>query len=65
MTKKHFEALAEALRNEKPALDAPLAVKEQWVKTVFAVAFVCRNHNNNFRLERFYTAAGVEGGKAC
>ena len=45
MTRKHFKALAEALR-----------ISEASAKTVKEVALVCARHNPNFNWEKFREA---------
>lgn len=63
MTKKHFEALAAALKERKPSnsddytSDAGL---EQWIADVYAVADVCAAHNAHFDRARFLAACEME-----
>lgn len=65
MTRKHFEALAEALKHENPnRLGVPgihRAETSQWEVDVIAVADACAQFNGNFDRGRFYRAAGLEG----
>jgi len=60
MTKRHFKALAEALKNVPRNSDTEENV---WWKTVQAVAQVCFQFNERFDEERFYEA--VKGSKPC
>lgn len=66
MTRKHFIALAEALRASRPEPDDYLHTDEYqarlstWEYTVRAVAGTCRSFNGLFDLYRFLAAAGVE-----
>lgn len=60
MTRKHFEALAEALRFSQP----PYGDHDrwsQWDADVKAIATACKQFNANFDVERFLDAC--EGGK--
>jgi hypothetical protein len=68
MSKKHFQALAEAFQSNKPAsiptaVDretriAQTACREQWVCDVRAVAAACAQSNGRFDFNRFYLACG-------
>jgi hypothetical protein len=59
MTKKHFKALAEALRETRPDLViAPLEYKIQWNSDVRAVANACRTFNPLFDYGKFINACG-------
>jgi hypothetical protein len=68
MTKKNFEALAEALRERCPNYvvgddDASLSTRHQrvgWFQAVSAVTSVCEANNPRFDRERFYRACGIE-----
>ena len=58
MTKKHFDALAAALRHQQPMFnDAAVA---QWECDVDSIAGVCARFNPNFDRARFLAACGVE-----
>lgn len=61
MSKKHFQALADALRASKVL---PIAgwenVHTQWKIDVIAVADVCAAQNSRFDRSRFYSACGME-----
>ena len=67
MTKKHFIALADALRAEKPGTNWDANKHVQWGLDVKAIANVCAAHNPNFNLGRWlgYIAGtnGPSGGK--
>lgn len=66
MTKKHFIALADALRAEKPGDNWDPNKRVQWDLDVKAIANVCAAQNPNFNRERWlgYTAGtnGPSGG---
>jgi hypothetical protein len=62
MTRKHYIALASALRNARPwnyeANDkAPACVA--WLASVAAVSETCGRDNARFNSDRFLTACGV------
>ena len=61
MTKKHFKAIAEALKDMKPSytmLDCPEF--QQWQRDVVAMERVCSKFNPNFNNLRFLAACGLE-----
>jgi hypothetical protein len=58
VSKKHFKALAEALRAEKPQENWDPNKRIQWSLDVRAVADVCQRMNPNFDRDRFNTACG-------
>ena len=58
MSKKHFKALAEALRAEKPPENWNPNKRIQWSLDVRAVAEVCQRMNPKFDIDRFNTACG-------
>lgn len=58
MIKKHFKALADALKDSKPLDNDVFDKQVQWHKDIDAVADVCRNMNRAFDAERFYAACG-------
>jgi len=60
MSRKHFIALAAALKARRPVIEA-LASRQQWRLDVEAIADVCNDSNTNFDRERFLAACGVEG----
>ena len=66
MNKKHFIALAEALREVKPREDDPFAYG-QWQRDVAAICGVCRSQNCNFNESVFLGfingTKGPNGGK--
>lgn len=63
MTRKHFEALAAALKDSKPDGNGevvhPIALT-QWRADVRAIALVCHAYNHQFSTRRFYDACGYE-----
>ncbi len=64
MTKKHFIALADALREIKPQTpcEGGLAMSIQFDKTLHAVAGVCTQSNPRFNSERWFGyIAGTNG----
>ena len=69
MTRKHFKALADALKNSHPAQSpgyvhgSPESARDcrVWAGTVENVAYACRSFNPNFDRARFLTACGWEG----
>ena len=62
MTKKHFIALADALRAEKPGTNWDPNKMVQWELDVKAIANVCAAHNPNFNRERWLGyIAGTNG----
>lgn len=66
MTKKHFVALAAALKSSAPldkgALndDTDCALIRQWRDDCRAVASVCAQFNPNFNRAKFLKACGME-----
>lgn len=56
MTKRDFEALADALANVRPSHSALDTVYRGWKDSVFAVADVCAASNPRFDRERFIAA---------
>lgn len=58
MSKKHFRALAEALRAERPDAEALASTFAQWQRDVEAVVRVCRGSSVRFDSERFLEACG-------
>ena len=60
MSKKHFVAIAEALRSEKPGENWDPNKRVQWMLDVRAIARVLASYNAAFDLERFLTAAGAD-----
>lgn len=65
MTRKHFKALADALKRVKPAKsdfiseDAANQAAWTWERTVDAVAGMCREANDLFDRAKFLTACGM------
>lgn len=73
MTKRHFQALAEALGKIKPAApdgvgplsDVAMAHRQavrEWGQAVSAVADVCADSNGRFDRRRFLAACDAEPG---
>lgn len=62
MSRKHFQALADALRYTRPydswPADEADSRRVQWNKTVQAVALVCGSSNELFDEGRFLEACG-------
>ena len=58
MSKKHFEALAQVLSNNKPEKKG--VALAQWKKDCEAVADACRDQNYNFDRQRFLSACGCD-----
>lgn len=58
MTKKHFVALAAALKSVKPRITTTTD-HQQWVLTVNAILNFCQSQNAQFDRERFLAACGV------
>lgn len=53
MSKKHFIALADALRGVRPLLPESNAAVIQWARDVDAIADVCARSNPAFKRDRF------------
>jgi hypothetical protein len=60
MSRKHFKALAEALKAEKPGANWSANKHVQWQLDVNAIAATCARFNGNFKRERFLAACGLE-----
>ena len=58
MTRKHFEALAAALRNSH--IEGDPSYIDQWIVDCQAVAEICARFNPNFDRARFLAACGVQ-----
>lgn len=54
MTRKHFNELAEILRDLRPKRSK--IEKALWDEVVVQIATMCSNHNDRFDRERFYEA---------
>ena len=59
MTKKHFTALAEALRFERPSKRS-VNKMVQWKLGCKAVADVCKRYNSNFDYDKFIKACETD-----
>jgi hypothetical protein len=59
MTKKPFEAIAEAMARQKPADHWDANKHTQWNLDVNALADMCAAENPNFDRARFLRACGV------
>lgn len=65
MTRKHFEAIAWALKVQRPECSAPLPTPAelgrlaQWLSDCKAIADACYQFNGQFDRERFLDAAGT------
>lgn len=66
MQKRHFEALARALRETRPESAKLNFFVHQWGKDVERIADVCATTNVSFRRGQFYDACGftAEYGRA-
>jgi len=53
MSKKHFIALADSLRDSRPETHWDLNKATQWRKDVNAIADFCRSHNPRFNRDRW------------
>ena len=62
MSKKHFIALADALRAEKPASHWDPNKRVQWELDVKAIADVCCSSNPRFKRERWLAYVNGECG---
>jgi len=60
MTRKHFEALAAALRGTRPFPGDSPEAWDQWRATVRAVTDTCYQFNGQFNRDRFERAAGFD-----
>ena len=64
MSKKHFVALAAALKEQRVRFAENMDQHAQWCRDVQAVTDVCARFNANFDRDRFLTACGlIKGGK--
>lgn len=67
MTRKHFEALALALKQTRPDYSTfPAGAIDQWRADVRAIAEVLLAHNPRLTTRGFYAACGyeIEGAKS-
>ena len=64
MSRKHFQALADCLRQAKVQ---NMLDEEQWVYMIGSIANVCADHNPLFDRQRFYSACRVDckGCESC
>jgi hypothetical protein len=67
MSRKHFEAIAAALRSNAPAPDSnSYEVESQLFESIVAaVAGACERANPRFDRERFEKASGLEAVQCC
>lgn len=62
MTRKHFKALADALKDAHPGLDYPTYIPlSVWAECVENVADACQTFNPGFDMDRFYAACTPDG----
>jgi hypothetical protein len=59
MSRKHFRALADALKAEKPGDNWNPNKRVQWELDVKAIANTCAQFNPNFQRDTFLAACGV------
>lgn len=57
MSRKHFVALAETLREHRPSEGVDALIR--WERLCRDIALVCKRDNPRFQTERFLTACGV------
>jgi hypothetical protein len=62
MSRKHFKALADALKTEKPGDNWNPNKRVQWELDVKAIANTCATFNGRFSRSRFLAACGLEDG---
>ena len=63
MTKKHFQTLADSLKNRvlsQPSIDTQETAQAQWEHCVECVAQACKELNPRFNRDRFFKACGYE-----
>lgn len=61
MTKKHFQALADALKSVRDdAMGKTVSQYEIWEECCAAISAVCGDHNPRFDRSRFLTACGLD-----
>jgi hypothetical protein len=63
MSKKHFNALADAMKNTKPSKGEGteyLIKYSQWKRDTQSIAEVCLQSNSRFDYHFFLSACGVE-----
>ena len=58
MSRKHFKALADNLKAERPCEHWDANKRVQWDMCVKAVARTCKSMNPGFKPERFFMACG-------
>ena len=63
MTKRHFEALADALAEARPLADQGAAALICWERTVGRIANVCAASNGRFDRGRFLNAVSARADK--
>lgn len=59
MSRKHFKALADALKDEKPGDNWNPNKRVQWEIDVKAIANTCARFNDRFNSSRFLAACGA------
>lgn len=60
MSRKHFKAIAVALLDCRPAMNAGREAWNTWTALVREMTQVCASFNGGFKSDRFHTAAGYD-----
>jgi len=62
MTRKHFRALADALKTNQPSANSGNCQRdaELFKNIVVAIGTACRSFNSRFNADRFHRACGLD-----